>query len=138
MTQQTISPRYITGAEIGLCTLLEAVLGPLFVFFAFDEIPSKWTLIGGSLLLFILAAHESRPLFEKAREQYRSMSTRFSSRMSGIITQEVELSLGISNSHVEGAEKEVDESFVEENSPNSQEAHATCTHDSKGNSKNDG
>ncbi|KAL3781370.1 hypothetical protein HJC23_013454 [Cyclotella cryptica] len=127
--EQAISPRYITGAEIGLCTLLEAVLGPLFVFFAFDEIPSQWTLIGGSLLLFILAAHESRPLFEKAREQYRSMSTRFSSRMSGVIIQEVESSLGVSKSDVEGGKMEVDESFVEDQSPESPEAHATCTHD---------
>lgn len=105
------------------------------MYFAFDEIPSTWTLIGGSLLLFILAAHESRPLFEKAREQYRSMSTRFSSRMSGTITQQVESSFDISKLDVEDEEREVVESFVEEDLTKSQEAHVTCTPDC--NSKSD-
>ena len=35
--------------------------------------------MGGSLLLCVLAVHESRPLFEKTRELYRSMSKRMSS-----------------------------------------------------------
>lgn len=65
LLEQAIAPRFITAPEIGLCSLIEAVLGPLFVFFAYDEIPSKWTLIGGSLLLCVLAMHESQPLFEK-------------------------------------------------------------------------
>jgi hypothetical protein len=75
-----VGPRLITGAEVGLCALLEVVLGPLMVFLAYDEVPSKWTLIGGSLLLCVLAAHESRPLFEKSREVYRSLSRRLSSK----------------------------------------------------------
>ena len=75
-----IAPKLITGAEVGLCVLLEAVLGPLFVFLAYKDAPSKWTLIGGSLLLVVLALHESRPLFEKAKEVHRSISMRMSSR----------------------------------------------------------
>lgn len=74
-----IAPRYITGAEVGLCILLEAILGPLFVWLAYRNVPSKWTLIGGSLLLLVLALHESRPLFEKAKEVKRSVSRRISS-----------------------------------------------------------
>ena len=74
-----IAPRFITGAEVGLCILLEAVLGPLFVWLAYRDAPSKWTLIGGSLLLVVLALHESRPLFEKAKEVQRSVSRRISS-----------------------------------------------------------
>ena len=77
-----LAPRFITGAEVGLCILLEAVLGPLFVFLAYRDVPSKWTLIGGSLLLVVLALHESRPLFEKAKEVHRSISMRMSSRRS--------------------------------------------------------
>jgi len=76
-----IAPKLITGAEVGLCVLLEAVLGPLFVFFAYRDVPSKWTLIGGSLLLVVLALHESRPLFIKAKEVQRSLSRRISSRV---------------------------------------------------------
>lgn len=76
----SIAPRLITGAEIGMCVLLEAVLGPLFVFLAYRDVPSKWTLIGGSLLLVVLAVHESRPLFEKAKEVHRSLTRQISSR----------------------------------------------------------
>ena len=47
------------------------------IFLAYNETPSKWTLIGGSLC--VLAVHESRPLFEKSRELYRSVSKRMSS-----------------------------------------------------------
>ena len=41
------------------------------------------TLIGGSLLLVVLALHESRPLFEKAKKVHRSISMRMSSRILG-------------------------------------------------------
>ena len=92
----TVAPRLITGAEIGLCVLLEAVLGPLFVFLAYGDVPSKWTLIGGSLLLLVLAIHESRPLFEKAKELHRSISMRLSSRSGGVST---------TDHHVESGEK---------------------------------
>eukprot|EP00751_Fragilariopsis_kerguelensis_P016213 CAMPEP_0170845184 /NCGR_PEP_ID=MMETSP0734-20130129/7431_1 /TAXON_ID=186038 /ORGANISM="Fragilariopsis kerguelensis, Strain L26-C5" /LENGTH=425 /DNA_ID=CAMNT_0011213953 /DNA_START=190 /DNA_END=1467 /DNA_ORIENTATION=- len=78
----TIAPKYITGAEVGLCILLETVLGPLFVYLAYGDVPSVWTLVGGSLLLVVLAVHESRPLFEKARVVQRSISRRLSKRMS--------------------------------------------------------
>merc|ERR1719491_1693770 len=78
----TIAPKYITGAEVGLCILLETVLGPLFVYLAYGDVPSVWTLVGGPLLLVVLAVHESRPLFEKARVVQRSISRRLSKRMS--------------------------------------------------------
>merc|ERR1719491_1612701 len=78
----TIAPKYITGAEVGLCILLETVLGPLFVYLAYGDVPSVWTLVGGSLLLVVLALHESRPLFEKARVVQRSISRRLSKLMS--------------------------------------------------------
>ena len=57
---------------------MEVILGPLFVFLAYRDAPSKWTLIGGPLLLIVLMAHESRPLFEKSKEAYKTMSKRFS------------------------------------------------------------
>merc|ERR1711865_500362 len=64
--------------EVGLCVLLEAVLGPFFVYLAYGDVPSTYTLIGGGLLLTVLAVHESRPLFEKANTVRRSISRRFS------------------------------------------------------------
>jgi len=83
----TVAPRLITGAEVGLCVLLEALLGPLFVYLAFGDVPSKWTIIGGSLLLTVLAVHESRPLFEKVKEVQRSISRR-TIRMASSIAKE--------------------------------------------------
>lgn len=74
----TIAPRLITGAEVGLCVLLEAVLGPLFVYFAYGDIPSVWTIIGGSLLLAVLAVHESLPLFQKAKRSISRLSRKLS------------------------------------------------------------
>ena len=67
----TIAPRLITGAEVGLCVLLEAVLGPLFVYFAYGNVPSNWTILGGSLLLVVLAIHESIPLCGIVRKSFR-------------------------------------------------------------------
>lgn len=81
--------------------MIEAVLGPLFVFFAYNEIPSKWTLIGGSLLLCVLTIHESQPLFEKSRDVYRSMSSRFTGSVHDVITQELETSFDVGKSNAE-------------------------------------
>jgi hypothetical protein len=39
--------------------------------------------------------HESRPLFEKSRDVYRTMSKRFSSRMSNGMTLDMEASLAV-------------------------------------------
>ena len=66
------APRYITGGEVALITLLEVVLGPLFIYFRFGEIPSGWTVAGGALLLGTLAAHEACGLHSAAAETMRS------------------------------------------------------------------
>jgi drug/metabolite transporter (DMT)-like permease len=58
----TVAPRYVTAAEIGTFCLLETLLGPLFVYLGYGDAPSVWTLVGGSLLLAVLAVHESYPL----------------------------------------------------------------------------
>ena len=42
----SIAPRYITGAEVSLCSLLETVLGPLWVFLIYNEKPGPFTLAG--------------------------------------------------------------------------------------------
>ena len=45
----TVAPRLVTGAEVALVVLLEVILGPLWVFVAYGDVPSVWTLIGGSM-----------------------------------------------------------------------------------------
>ena len=43
----TVGARLIPAAQVGLITLLEVVLGPLWVWLALDERPSTLTLVGG-------------------------------------------------------------------------------------------
>ena len=47
----TIGARLIPAAEVALITLLEIVLGPLWVWIALGEQPSATTLVGGGIVL---------------------------------------------------------------------------------------
>ena len=46
-----IAPRLASSAEVQLVFLLEAILGPLWVWLVIQEVPATNTLIGGSMLL---------------------------------------------------------------------------------------
>ena len=76
-----IAPRLITGSEMALVLLLEVILGPLWVFLAYQETPSSWTLIGGLSLVLVLALHEVYPLIflPKEEEEEEQDSSSFSS-----------------------------------------------------------
>ena len=47
----TIGARLIPAAQVGLITLLEVVLGPLWVWLALDEHPGTFTLVGGAVVV---------------------------------------------------------------------------------------
>jgi drug/metabolite transporter (DMT)-like permease len=47
----TVGARLIPAAQVGLITLLEIVLGPLWVWLALDERPSTLTLVGGTIVI---------------------------------------------------------------------------------------
>jgi drug/metabolite transporter (DMT)-like permease len=47
----TVGARLIPAAQVGLITLLEVVLGPVWVWLALDERPSTLTLIGGTIVI---------------------------------------------------------------------------------------
>ena len=47
----TVGARLIPAAEVALITLLEVVLGPLWVWLAFSERPDAATLAGGAIVL---------------------------------------------------------------------------------------
>jgi drug/metabolite transporter (DMT)-like permease len=47
----TVGARLIPAAQVGLITLLEVVLGPLWVWLALDERPSTLTLLGGAIVI---------------------------------------------------------------------------------------
>jgi drug/metabolite transporter (DMT)-like permease len=51
----TMGARLITAAEVALITLLEVVLGPLWVWLAFSERPSTTTLLGGAVVIAAVA-----------------------------------------------------------------------------------
>jgi len=47
----TVGARLIPAAQVGLITLLEVVLGPLWVWLAEDERPSTLTFVGGAVVI---------------------------------------------------------------------------------------
>lgn len=53
----TMAMRYLPAVEIGLFTLLETVLGPIWVWLAYGETPSPMALAGGALIVGALLAN---------------------------------------------------------------------------------
>jgi drug/metabolite transporter (DMT)-like permease len=50
----TVGARLIPAAQVGLITLLEVVLGPVWVWLALDERPSTLTLVGGAIVVLAI------------------------------------------------------------------------------------
>ncbi|WP_245621482.1 DMT family transporter [Enterovibrio calviensis] len=66
----SIGPKFLPAAHANLFMLLEAILGPLFVWMVLGEVPSDKVLIGGSivmltLVLFTLSSAKSRHSLNK-------------------------------------------------------------------------
>ncbi|MGN6539073.1 MAG: DMT family transporter [Mesorhizobium sp.] len=62
-------PRYISGAEVSMFYLLETVLAPVWVWMIFSEVPSRNSLIGGTILIVALVAHSLWQLHEGRRRR---------------------------------------------------------------------
>jgi drug/metabolite transporter (DMT)-like permease len=56
----TLGARLIPAAQVGLITLLEVVLGPLWVWLALDEGPGALTLVGGAVVVAAIVI-QTRP-----------------------------------------------------------------------------
>jgi drug/metabolite transporter (DMT)-like permease len=56
----TVGARLIPAAQVGLITLLEVVLGPLWVWFALHERPSTLTLVGGAVVIVAIVIQTRR------------------------------------------------------------------------------
>ena len=56
----TLGARLIPAAQVGLITLLEVVLGPLWVWLALDERPGTPTLVGGAVVVAAIVL-QTRP-----------------------------------------------------------------------------
>jgi drug/metabolite transporter (DMT)-like permease len=65
----TVGARLIPAAQVGLITLLEVVLGPVWVWLALDERPDTLTLVGGAIVIvaIVLQTREA-PAREPALE----------------------------------------------------------------------
>jgi drug/metabolite transporter (DMT)-like permease len=50
-------PRYLSAPEVAMFYLLETVLAPVWVWMIFAEVPSRQSMIGGSILIVSLIAH---------------------------------------------------------------------------------
>ena len=86
----TVGARLIPAAQVGLITLLEIVLGPLWVWLAMDERPTTLTLIGGAIVIVGIViqtraeparaaacpVHQTRRVPARARAAPRSASRR--------------------------------------------------------------
>src|ERR687896_310086 len=65
----TVGARLIPAAQVGLITLLEVVLGPLWVWLALDERPSTPTPVGGGIVIAaIVTQTRAAPAAEPAAE----------------------------------------------------------------------
>ena len=53
---------YLTAAQVGLLTLLEVILAPIWVLLAFAEMPPPLSLVGGAVVLSALVAHSALSL----------------------------------------------------------------------------
>ena len=51
----TLGSRHVPAAELVLLSLTEVILGPIWVWLAFAETPSRLTLLGGAILLASIA-----------------------------------------------------------------------------------
>lgn len=67
--------RYVTPQEAGVLSLLEPVLNPVLAFLAVGEVPSRWTIIGGAIILvglfirYVAPQEESSPALPQAAER---------------------------------------------------------------------
>jgi len=62
-----VASRHLPPAEVALLTLLEVVLGPLWVWLGFGETPAAATLAGGAIVLAAVAGNELIALLGPAR-----------------------------------------------------------------------
>jgi drug/metabolite transporter (DMT)-like permease len=64
----TVGARLIPAAQVALITLLETVLGPLWVWIALDERPSTLTLVGGAVVIAAIVLQTRAAAPEPAEE----------------------------------------------------------------------
>jgi drug/metabolite transporter (DMT)-like permease len=64
-----IASRHLATAEVTLLMLIEFALGPLWVWLFVNEVPSGWTLVGGSVIITSVAVRAILELMNKSRPE---------------------------------------------------------------------
>ncbi len=62
-----LGPRYLPAPEVALILLLETVLGPFWVWLVLNEVPSRFALIGGAIVVATLFLHSLAALVAQRR-----------------------------------------------------------------------
>jgi drug/metabolite transporter (DMT)-like permease len=84
-------PKYISSTEVSLISLLETLLGPLWVFLVFDEVPSVYTIAGGLLLLSCILAHELTGAHQRRRVSLRYIRSMSSADLDLVVVDDDQL-----------------------------------------------
>ncbi len=64
-----IASRHLAAAEVTLIMLLEFALGPIWVWLFIDEIPTRWTLIGGAVIITAVAVRAILEMINKTHPE---------------------------------------------------------------------
>jgi drug/metabolite transporter (DMT)-like permease len=64
-----VASRHLATAEVTLLMLIEFALGPLWVWWFVGEVPHRWTLIGGSVIIASVATRAIIQLINKPRQE---------------------------------------------------------------------
>ncbi len=64
-----LSPRYLPAPEVSLILRLEALLAPLWVWVVLGEVPSRETLVGGSIILTTLVCLSAYTIYTNRGNQ---------------------------------------------------------------------
>jgi drug/metabolite transporter (DMT)-like permease len=62
-------PRYLSAPEVAMFYLLETVLAPVWVWMIFAEVPSRQSMVGGTILIVSLIAHSLWQLHQGRRRR---------------------------------------------------------------------
>ncbi len=68
----TLGAPLVPPADAALVGVLEVVLAPVWVWLAFNEVPSTATLVGGALVLAAVAGQVTRELIQQMTSNYRA------------------------------------------------------------------
>ncbi len=64
-----IASRHLAAAEVTLFMLIEFALGPIWVWWFVGEVPNRWTLIGGSIIITSVAVRAILELTNQSRPE---------------------------------------------------------------------